>query len=163
MNPLDEVDAKINDQAEKISAQMDCAEAKMQENAAKAKAAFTLDQATAESIADMPTGIDEIQKRTAGDAAAAAENARLINARRDAKCNNAKLRTEMKVNAAKEKVSERKEAFDKAEQEEWILDLLAYAEGCYEMAYAWAEEAEYTMMQAAYEIDYYNERFLSKE
>ena len=31
------------------------------------------------------------------------------------------------------------------------------------MAYAWAEEAEYTMMQAAYEIDYYNERFLSKE
>ena len=76
---------------------------------------------------------------------------------------NAKLRTEMKVNAAKEKVSERKEAFDKAEQEEWILDLLAYAEGCYEMAYAWAEEAEYTMMQAAYEIDYYNERFMSKE
>ena len=69
----------------------------------------------------------------------------------------------MKARATREKLAEHKEAFDKAAQEEWILDLLAYAEGCYEMAYAWAEEAEYTMMEAAYEIDYYNERFLEKK
>ena len=42
-------------------------------------------------------------------------------------------------------------------------DLLDYAEGCYEMALAWALEAEYTMMEAAYEIDYYNERFGAEE
>ncbi len=31
------------------------------------------------------------------------------------------------------------------------------------MAYAWALEAEYTMMEAAYEIDYYTKRFGSDE
>ena len=70
-----------------------------------------------------------------------------------------KLRTQMKVNNAKDKISARKEAIDKAAQEEWILDLFEYAEGCYETAYAWALEAEYTLMEAAYEIDYYNEHF----
>jgi hypothetical protein len=30
------------------------------------------------------------------------------------------------------------------------------------MAYAWAMEAEYTMMEAAYEIDYYNDRWGKK-
>ena len=51
----------------------------------------------------------------------------------------------------------------KADQEAWILDLLDYAEACYEMAYAWAAEAEYTMMEAAYEIDYYVEKFGEKK
>ena len=69
----------------------------------------------------------------------------------------------MKVNAAKEKVAVRRDAVDKASQESWILDLLDYAEGCYEMAYAWAMEAEYTMMEAAYEIDYYNDRWGKKD
>ena len=106
---------------------------------------------------------NEIQKQTAGDFAAAEENARLIRERRDAKCSNIKLRTEMKVNAAKEKVAERKEAIDKAAQEDWINDLLDYAESCYEMAFAWALEAEYTLMEADYEIDYYNKRFGSEK
>ena len=68
----------------------------------------------------------------------------------------------MKVNTAKAKIAERREAIDKAAQEEWILDLLDYANACYEMAYAWALEAEYTIMEAAYEINYYNERFGEK-
>ena len=157
------VDAKLDAQAETISNQMDKAEAKMEENAAKAKAAMTLDKATAERIANEATGLDKIQKETAGDFAAAEENARLIRERRDAMCSNARLRTEMKVNAAKEKIAERREALDKAEQEAWILDLLDYAEDCYEMAYAWAAEAEYTMMEAAYEIDYYVDKFGVKE
>ena len=65
----------------------------------------------------------------------------------------------MRLNSAKQKVKDHREAVDKAAQEEWILDLLDYAECCYEMAYAWALEAEYTLMEAVYEIDYYNERF----
>lgn len=161
---VDKIDARINDQAEKISAQMDNAEDKLEANIAKAKSAFTLDQATAESIANKPNRvIDEIQKQTAGDAAAAAENVRLIRERRDAKFSNARLRTEMKVNAAKEKVAERKEAFDKAAQEEWILDLLNYADGCYEMACEWAIEAEAALMEAAYEINDYTEKYGEKE
>ena len=74
-----------------------------------------------------------------------------------------KLRAQMTVNNAKEKISARKEAIDKAAQEEWILDLFDYAEGCYEMAYAWALEAEYTLMEAAYEIDYYTEHFCKEK
>lgn len=155
----DELDAKLDAQADKISAGMDSAEAKLEAGAAKAKAAMTLDKADAESIANEKTGVDAIQKQTAGDFAVAEENARMIRERRDAKCSNAKLRTEMKVKAAKEKIAVRREELDKAAQEDWILDLLDYANSCYEMAYAWALEAEYTMMEAAYEIDYYTKRF----
>ena len=158
----DELDAKLDTQADKSGAGMDGAEAKREAGVAKAKAAMTLDKADAESIANEKTGVDAIQKQTAGDFAVAEENARMIRERRDAKCSNAKLRTEMKVKAAKEKIAVRKEELDKAAQEDWILDLLDYANSCYEMAYAWALEAEYTMMEAAYEIDYYNERFGSK-
>ena len=156
---VDKLDAKLDAQADKISEKMDNTEAKMEAGVAKAKSALTLDKATAESVANEATHIDKIQAETAGDFAAAEENARIIRERRDATCSNAKLRTEMRVNAAKEKVAERKYALDKAEQEAWILDLLDYAEACYEMAYAWAAEAEYTMMEAAYEIDYYVEKF----
>ncbi|MBR3202474.1 MAG: hypothetical protein IKF60_02680 [Solobacterium sp.] len=160
---VDELDAKLDAQADKISAKMDNAEAKMEAGTAKAKAAMTLDKVTAESVANEATRIDKIQKETAGDFAAAEENARIIRERRDAACSNAIIRTEMKVNAAKEKVAVRRDAVDKASQESWILDLLDYAEGCYEMAYAWAMEAEYTMMEAAYEIDYYNDRWGKKD
>ena len=159
----DELDAKLDTQADKISAGMDSAEAKLEAGAAKAKAAMTLDKADAESIANEKTGVDAIQKQTAGDFAVAEENARMIRERRDAKCSNAKLRTEMKVKAAKEKIAVRREELDKAAQEDWILDLLDYANSCYEMAYAWALEAEYTMMEAAYEIDYYNDRWGKKD
>ena len=160
---VDKLDAKLDAQADKISEKMDNTEAKMEAGVAKAKSALTLDKATAESVANEATHIDKIQAETAGDFAAAEENARIIRERRDAACSNAKLRTEMKVNAAKEKVAVRREAADKASQEAWILDLLDYAEGCYEMAYAWAMEAEYTMMEAAYEIDYYNDRWGKKD
>lgn len=159
----EEIDAKIDAKAEEVSAKAEEVGVKVEQGAAKAKSAFTLDKATAEAVANEPTRLAELEKRTAGNFAAAEENARLIRARRDAKCSNAKLRTEMKVNAAKEKVAERKEARDKAAQEDWIIDLLAYANSCYEMAYAWAMEAEYTMMEAAYEIDYYNEKFIDKK
>lgn len=152
---LEALDAKVNDFYA-------AADEKMDANAAKVKAAFTLDQATAESIANVQTGINEIEKQTAGDVAAATENVRLMNERRDSTINAAKLRTEMKVNAAKEKIAAHKEAIDKAAQEELIVDLLDYAEGCYEMACAWALEAEAAMMEAACEINDYTEKFGDK-
>ena len=166
----DTLDAQAEKQAKELDAALDLAEEKIEQDVKKAKAAFTLDKATAERVANEPTRIDEIQKGTAEqvarakvDIAMAKENARLLREQRDSKVDSVKLRTQMKVDNAKSKVAARKEALDKAAQEEWILDLLDYANGCYEMAYAWALEAEYTMMEAAYEIDYYNERFGSKE
>ena len=159
----DTLDAQIDKQLDTMGERVEKLDAKIEEQAAKAKAAFTLDKATAEAVANEPTGISAVQKHTAGEFAAAEENARLVRERCDSKCNNVKLRTEMKVNAAKEKVAEHREARDKAAQEQWIVDLMEYAEGCYEMALAWALEGEYTLMEAAYEIDYYNERFGSEE
>lgn len=157
---LKALDAKIYDFYATADAKLD---AGLDEAQAKVKDAFTLDQATAESIASASTGINEIQKQTAGDAAAAAENVRLMNERRDSAINATKLRTEMKVNAAKAKIAAHKEAIDKAAREELILDLLDYADGCYEMACAWALEAEAAMMEAASEINDYTEKFGEKE
>ncbi len=134
------------------------------------KAAFTLDKETAEAIANEATKINDIQAGTAeqiarakGDIAMAGENARLLREGHERKINDLQIRSRMRVNSAKEKIAERKEAKDRAEQEAWILDLLDYADACYDMAYSWAMEAEYTMMEAAYEIDYYNERFGKEE
>ena len=100
----EEIDAKIDAKAEEVSAKAEEVGVKVEQGAAKAKSALTLDKATAEAVANEPTRLAELEKRTAGNFAAAEENARLIRARRDAKCSNAKLRTEMKVNAAKERL-----------------------------------------------------------
>ena len=91
----DTIDAQVEKQLDTMAERVDKLDAKLEEQAAKAKAAFTLDKATAEAVANEPTRINEIQKQTAGDFAAAEENARLIRERRDAKCSNIKLRTEM--------------------------------------------------------------------
>ena len=167
---IDKREAKIEKQLDKVDDAVEQAKERQEKNVARFKDAFTLDRSDVEALANEPTRIDKIQKgteeqiaRAKGDVATAKENARLVREYHDSKCDAVKLRTQMKVNNAKEKVATRKEAIDKAAQEEWILDLLDYAEGCYEMAYAWALEAEYTLMEAAYENDYYVERFCKEE
>ena len=167
---LDKREAQVEKQRDKVDAAVETAKERQEQNVAKFKDAFTLDRNDVEALANAPTGIDKIQKgteeqiaRAKGDIATAKENARLVREHHDSKCDAVKLRTQMKVNNAKEKVAARREAKDKAAQEEWILDLLDYAEGCYEMAYSWALEAEYTLMEAAYEVDYYIERFGTEE
>ena len=149
---------------------LDQAEEKAAQDIAKVKAAFTLDKEAAEAIANEATAIDEIQKGTAeqvarakGDITTAEENARLARENHERKCDALQLRTQMKVNGVKAKIAARKEAKDKAEQEAFILDLLDYANGCYDMVNSWLYEAEFTLMEAAYEIDYYNERFGKEE
>ena len=167
---IDTMDERINDAAEVISDSMNRACDKVEQDVNKVKAAFTLDRAAVERLANERTGIDDIQEGTAeqvarakGDIAVAEENARLIREYRNGKIDASKLRVQMKVNNAKEKIAEHKEAVDKAAQEEWILDLMDYAAACYDMAYAWAMEAEYTQMEAACEIYDYNEKYGTKE
>ena len=167
---FDTLDAQAQKQIDDLNAAVDLAEEKAEQDIAKVKAAFTLDKSTAEAIANEPTKFDDIQKgteeqiaRAKGDIAAAEEDIRLTREERARKRDALQLRVQMKVNNAKEQVAERKEARDKAAQEAWILDLLDYADNCYGMAYAWALEAEYTLMEAAYELDYYNERFGKEE
>ena len=167
---IDIRDAQIEKQLDDVDAAVALAKEKQKQDVAKFKAAFTLDKDAVEALANEPTEIDKIEKgteeqvaRAKGDIATAKENARLAHEYHESKCDSVKLRAQMKVNNAKEKVAARKEAIDKAAQEEWILDLMDYAESCYEMAYAWALEAEYTLMEASYEMDYYVERFCSEE
>ena len=167
---LDALDAKAEKQIQDVNAAIDLAGEQLSLDAQKVKSAFTLDRATAESIASAPSGIDLIQKGTEeqvagvkGSIASAAENARLLRDRREGKMDSVKIRAQMQVNSAKEKVAAHKEALDKAAREEWILDLLDYANSCYEMAYAWALEAENTMLEVNCEIDEYNALYCDKE
>ena len=157
-------------QVETVDAALDQTEEKLRRDIAKAKTALTLDKATAESVADTPTGIDLIQRGTeeqfagaVGHTAANEENARRLQELRDGKRSSVLLRAKMNAENAKEKIAARREAIDKAAQEEWILDLLEYADSCYLMAYSWITEAEFTVMEALNEIHDYTERYGKKE
>ena len=167
---MDAFDARVEKRIDDMDTSLDQAEEKAAQDIAKVKAAFTLDKEAAEAIANEATAIDEIQKGTAeqvarakGDITTAEENARLARENHERKCDALQLRTQMTVNGVTAKIAARKEAKDNAEQEAFILDLLDYANGCYDMVNSWLYEAEFTLMEAAYEIDYYNERFGKEE
>ena len=134
------LDAQMEKQVETVDAALDQTEEKLRRDIAKAKTALTLDKATAESVADTPTGIDLIQRGTeeqfagaVGHTAATEENARRLQELRDGKRSSVLLRAKMNAENAKEKIAARREAIDKAAQEEWILDLLESAGGLHSL------------------------------
>lgn len=94
-----------------------------------------------------------------GHVNAAKENHRLAKERRDSKINAMKLKAQMNINAAKAKIAEKKDAKDKAKQEQRIIDLLTYAESCQKLALASALEAELTILEAAAEAADYAEKY----
>ena len=178
---LDELEAALDAQLEKqvdtlgeqadrqkkdFDAALDLAQEQAGAEIAKAKAAFTLDRATAEAIANESSGIEKIQKGTEeqvvaakGQCAAAGENVRIVKERREEKRNSVKIRAQMGVDQAKAKIADRKEAVDKASQEMLIQDILDYAERCQELAYAWALESEYAVSEALEVIDDYCKKY----
>ena len=64
-----------------------------------------------------------------------------------------------RVAAAEEMVEDARVAADKAEREAYITDLLLYAEDCEDLAAAFALEAETALLEAAYEVADYNEKY----
>ena len=153
-------------------AKMEAFKAKMAAAADKAKAAHAmkkeeiaaaiaeinadldeLDAAVAEEFADYDAAVDaQIDDQIAtveGDIAAAEENVRLAKERRDSKIYAIKLKAQMKAEALKEKIAEKREERDMAAQECYILDLLEYAQYCQQIAYAAAVEADLTLLEAA--------------
>ena len=90
---------------------------------------------------------DEVAK-TKGDVVALRENFRLLADRAKSKVSSELLRTQMNIDVAKEKLAEKKEARDKAKMEEYIEDMVEYAEACLELSILAAEEAKLATLEA---------------
>ena len=122
-----------------------------------------LDAALAEEYAEYDAAVNaEIDDEIAtieGDINAAEENIRLAKERKDSKIYAFKLKAQMKANALKQKIADRRAEKDKAAMENYILDLLDYAEACQQVAFAAAIEADMTLLQAAEVAAEYNEKF----
>lgn len=122
-----------------------------------------LDAAFAEDFAEFDAALDaEIDDQLAtveGDLNAAEENLRLAKERRDSKIYAIKLKAQMKAEALKEKIADRREARDKAAMENYILDLLEYAQFCQQAAFAAAVEADLTLLEAAEAAADYIEKY----
>ena len=122
-----------------------------------------LDAALAEDMAEydaaVDAAIDDDIATIEGDINAAEENMRLAKERKDSKIYAFKLKAQMKANALKQKIADKRTAKDKAAMENYILDLLDYAEACQQVAFAAAIEADMTLLQAAEVAAEYNEKF----
>ncbi len=103
--------------------------------------------------------IDDDIATLSGLVNAAKENYRLAKERRDSKINAMKLKASMNINAAKARIAEKKEAKDKAKQEQRIIDLLCYADSCQQLALLSALEAELAILEAAAEAADYVEKY----
>ena len=167
-------------------AKMESFKAKMAAAAEKAKAAHTmkkeeinaaiaeinadldeLDEAIAEEFdeynAAVNAQIDDQLATVEGDLAAAEENSRLAKERRNSKIFAIKLKAQMKAEALKEKIADKKAEREKAEMEDYILDLLDYAQYCQQIAFAAAVEADLTLLDAAAAAAEYVEKYGESE
>lgn len=97
-----------------------------------------------------------------GGITAAKENARIARERAQSKLNTARLKAQMRVNAAKEKIAQIKTEKEKSKQEQRIAGLFDYAEDCRQLALAMALEAELTVLEAVAEIADYEEKYGDK-
>jgi len=103
--------------------------------------------------------IEDIDAEVEGQLNAADENSRLAEERRESKAYAMKLKAQMKAEALKEKLAQKREAEDKEAMEEYILDLLDYAECCQQIAFAAAVEADLALLEAANAAAEYNEKY----
>lgn len=64
-----------------------------------------------------------------------------------------------KIKSLQDKINDLSWEYAKADQEELILDLLAYADECHEIAVYMAEEAIFAYKEAAEQIEIYKEKY----
>ena len=100
--------------------------------------------------------LDEKIAEVKGNMAAGEEAARMAAERGKSKLSSTVLKARMSVDAAKDAITEKKEAHDQKSQEKRILELLDYADDCEELAAQLTAEADLALLEAAAEtIDYY--------
>ena len=112
-----------------------------------------------DTLDEIDAAVDDSIKTVEGDVNAAKENARLAKERKESKANALKLEAQMKAEALKAKLAERRDSKDKAAMELYILDLLDYAECCQQLAFAAAIESDLALLEAAEVAADYVEKF----
>lgn len=137
---LDELDAALAEDYAKFDAAVDELDAAIAEDYAK------YDAAVAER---MDVRMDDKIATAEGNINAAKENLRLAKERTDSKIYAFKLKAQMKAEAVKQKLADKRAEKDKAAMEMYIIDLLDYAECCQQVAFAAAIEADMTLLEAA--------------
>ena len=137
---LDELDAALAEDYAKFDAAVDELDAAIAEDYAK------YDAAVAER---MDVRMDDKIATAEGNINAAKENLRLAKERTDSKIYAFKLKAQMKAEAVKQKLADKRVEKDKAAMEMYIIDLLDYAECCQQVAFAAAIEADMTLLEAA--------------
>lgn len=133
-----------------INADLDELDAALEEDYAK------FDEAVTEKV---NAHIEDRADTVEGAFNAAKENIRLSKERRDSKIYAFKLKAQMKAEAVKQKLADRRAEKDKAALELYIIDLLDYAECCQQVAFAAAIEADMTLLEAAEAAAEYVEKY----
>ena len=140
-----------------INAELDDLDATIAADCAEYEAA--VDAQIDKQLEVLDADIDDQIATVEGDINAAKENLRLAKERKDSKIYALKLKAQMKAEALKDKIADKREARDKAAMECYILDLLDYAEACQQIAFAAAIEADLTLLEAAEVAAEYIEKY----
>ncbi len=119
------------------------------------------DKAETAQIAGM-LAKDELDKKMEelkSNATAATESARIVAERGKGKVNSELIKAQMNIAQAKAELEEKKEAHDKHSQENYIHDLIDYAESCQSLAAQLMAESDLAMLKAETESRAYNEKY----
>lgn len=103
--------------------------------------------------------IDEGLASAEGRISAVRENARLAGEKLRSKISSATIRAQMNVNAAREKIADKRDAADQEKAAQRIMDLLDYADECQDLAANASAEAERAMLEAAQEAIAYRKKY----
>ena len=128
---IDELQAKLADNAEVVDAKR---------------------EATAEQIED------EIAKAK-GSVESLKENARLAGERAKSKASSELIKAQMTIEQAKANIADRKEAINRDMLEAYIDDTVEYAASCVELSLMAAEEAKLAMLEAIAAQQEYDEKY----
>lgn len=130
----EELDQKIADLSDKMKDLGD--KAKDSVDTVKIKGMYTKDK------------IDEEVVKTKGNINALKENCRIFADRTKSKISSELLKAQMNIDVTKEMLAAKKEEYDKTKMEEYINDVVEYAQACVELSILAAEEAKLATLEA---------------
>ena len=107
--------------------------------------------------------IEEKAKKHKGNINALKENIRIFAEKAKGKASSELLKAQMNIDVAKENLKAKKEAYDKAQMEEYICDVIEYAEACVELSILAAEEAKLATLEAIDASVEYDEKYGNQE
>lgn len=119
------------------------------------RASETIKESGQQGVADFKSDMNTLRENLRDIAEDLDEQHELVSAKKEAKVEEARA----KLQATADKIYEIGQSFERADQEELILDLLTYAEECQELADLMTDEAELALKAAAEQIAIYNEKF----